>query len=874
VTSHVQTASNGGGTISSTAVAVTTTAGNFLTLSVLSANGAAALPLLSVTDSSGGTNVWHYATTAANQNPPAADVFDSANGCWVMTTVAWCRTTASVTSVTATLTGSADVFLWAVADEWSGVPATLLPVGLTDTTDYSARTSWTSLPVTGAAGAPVVIYAGAFSSFSAANTAGYSLQSGGSVFGGFAVASATGPQSCNFTQPSGTIASAVTFTMVNPADGPPPFALDAPGLLSPASFANAGQSRRPNVPLTDPTPPAASGATAAAGAAAATGTAAQPSASVTANAGAAAGTGAALPPVTFPSLQSILALAATQRVDIPVVGDSMTEGWGSSTFTGRYISQTSVKVRALYPGGAAGTGGGLGFIPVQSTGTSSLTWPWTLASGSVNNADIGPVRLAAQMTGAATLTWTAPSGTTSVKILWYNAGSGVSGSWSYKVGAGSATTVSNSGTAADGQLTTPVTITSGQVLTVAWVSGTVYVDGLIHYAGDEASGLTFHGMGISGWDCSTLSAGWRQAGEDWRVSMAALENNGFFGIFLGLNDANSDALDGGFTAAQYQANLAAMITYIRGNAALASLPVLLIIPYQEFASAGVVAFKDGGGWAAYVTAALAVASATPGCTVVNLTSAPGMPQPTSAGGDANFFDGIHTNNTGSGDVAAVIAGILAPPSASASAGTAAGQGTAAAPSAQVTPAVGVPAGQGAARVPSAAATTTAGAASGTGQAPSPPAAITANAGQATGTGTAAQPSAAVTANAGTAAGTGTAPQPSVTTSGSGTANAGTAAGTGTAPQPAASVTATAGAATGSGTARAPSAQLVSTAFAGAAAGSGTARMPALQLAANAQAAVSLGQALQATGQAIIPAVFATATPGGGTLTTAIPGGQP
>lgn len=353
------------------------------------------------------------------------------------------------------------------------------------------------------------------------------------------------------------------------------------------------------------------------------------------------------------TLAQILAQAATQRVDVPVVGDSVTEGHGASSFATRGIAAINSSLRTRFLGTSSG---GLGFTGIQNTGTFSFTWPVTVASGSPSTTDTGPVRTGLTATSACTITWTAPSGTTSVRVMYDNPGSGTAGSFTYKVGSGGTTTVSNSGSAQGGQLTASITITGGQVLTLAWVSGTVHFDGLVHYAGDETAGLTFHGAGRCSWDASTSSPdGWRQAGEDWRPAVANLQSNGFFGVFLGLNDCNSLQGDGGFTAAQYQANLSALITYIRGNAAFTALQVLLIIPYAPIADGSNLTFKDGS-WPPYRTAALAVAAATANCTVADLTT--GMTQPTSAGGDANYYDGIHPNDTGYGKLATAVSGAI------------------------------------------------------------------------------------------------------------------------------------------------------------------------------------------------------------------------
>jgi lysophospholipase L1-like esterase len=238
------------------------------------------------------------------------------------------------------------------------------------------------------------------------------------------------------------------------------------------------------------------------------------------------------------------------------------------------------------------------------------------------------------MFGAQSYTWTAPAGTTSVKIMYFDAG--VAGSFTWKINSGGTTTITNAGTL-EGALSAGITITSGQVLTIAWVSGSAFPEGIIHYAGDESSGLTFHGCGHFGWNSGTGSAGWQQAGSgfDWRPAIAKL-STGAVAIMLGINDATSGG--GNFTGAQFQTSITTMITYLRGNASLASLPVLLLIPYK--ANETVV---DAGGWAAYAAALRAIEASVSQVHCIDLNYR--MP---SIASDTNslYYDTVHPANAG------------------------------------------------------------------------------------------------------------------------------------------------------------------------------------------------------------------------------------
>jgi hypothetical protein len=103
--------------------------------------------------------------------------------------------------------------MWVAVDEWSSVPAGSTATGLADATDYIAQTSWTSPAVTAPAGSLVVVTAVSFTGFSAANTAGFTLEAGANHYGGWALPSSPGSYSCNFTQSSGNIGGSCTLVI-------------------------------------------------------------------------------------------------------------------------------------------------------------------------------------------------------------------------------------------------------------------------------------------------------------------------------------------------------------------------------------------------------------------------------------------------------------------------------------------------------------------------------------------------------------------------------------------------------------------------------------------------------------------------------------
>jgi lysophospholipase L1-like esterase len=344
------------------------------------------------------------------------------------------------------------------------------------------------------------------------------------------------------------------------------------------------------------------------------------------------------------ALYAAIANRNNARCDIVVIGDSITEGQGATAFTNRWVTQANRAIRAAYPTTVSGASGGLGFIPIQSSGETSYTWPVTLASGSPGVFDLGPVRACADITGTTSFTWTAPPGTTSVQIMYYDAG--FSGSFTWKIGSGSTTTVTNASGLVD-LLTASIPISGGQVLTIAWASGEVLLDGIVHYAGDEASGITFHGCGHYGWS-TTDWLGAEDDGLNWQQCYSVL-NPVAVAIMLGVNDASTSA--GNLSAATFGSNLASLISGIRGGATtLAALPLLLIAPYAASET-----YNDAGGWPAYVAAARAVAGAdTVGAHMIDLS----YPLPTVASSwhsGALYADTVHPSDLGHVVAAEIVA---------------------------------------------------------------------------------------------------------------------------------------------------------------------------------------------------------------------------
>jgi len=349
-------------------------------------------------------------------------------------------------------------------------------------------------------------------------------------------------------------------------------------------------------------------------------------------------------------IQTAIASRNVARVDIPVIGDSITEGQAATTWTQGFVFQASRAIRCAYPTAATGTGGGQGFIPLVATGESSFTWPVTTVGSNFSTTVLGPNRNAVQMTGTQSFTWTAPAGTTSVRVMYFDGPA--AGKFSWKVASGGATTVTPANTSTD-LLTASITITSGQVLTIAWVSGTgsnaPVVDGIMHYAGDESSGITFHECGFYGWDSSTNE--WNQPGPS-GLNWAQCYANAFPGIaglviFLGGNDGSDSE---GVNAATFQVNLTAFIATLRGaSSVLTDIPIVLIIQNTSSHT-----WVDSGGWPAYIAAMRNIAAAGPNIACVDLNYR--MPSVASNwNGGELYADIAHPTNLGHALIGEILA---------------------------------------------------------------------------------------------------------------------------------------------------------------------------------------------------------------------------
>ena len=344
----------------------------------------------------------------------------------------------------------------------------------------------------------------------------------------------------------------------------------------------------------------------------------------------------------------------TQAATWVAWGDSITEGQGSTTVAGRWINQTLTTLRTKYP--ISGVTGGFGYVPSfyntynAGSGEDSdwSTDPVLSGSASENTANDGAPDGGQELGNGAGLglrTVTLKSGGSetfkvsgsSIDIM-YNYGSG---SFSYKVDSGAATTIATTGgTGATGSKHVAFSSTGSHTVTISGVSGSVILEGIMVYSGDETKGIHLYDSAQS---AITTPDYLKQA-----TNVAAITANvkaDLVTIELGANDFGR----GGATPTQTTANLKTMVADIR-NASKSHEPSIVIVVVYPNTGTGTLGYP----WSSYESAIKAVTSADPTLGLLDLTS---FGTAGKAGG-VIATDGIHPSNAGQTKLAQMVSGYL------------------------------------------------------------------------------------------------------------------------------------------------------------------------------------------------------------------------
>ncbi len=194
-------------------------------------------------------------------------------------------------------------------------------------------------------------------------------------------------------------------------------------------------------------------------------------------------------------------------------------------------------------------------------------------------------------------------------------------------------------------------------LTLAWVSGSSNVDGIVEYNGDYAAGIQVHDAGHYGWQTSNWSGVMTSATASPAAAIAALTPAAII-ISLGVNDQYN-----GVAPATFQTGITTVISQLRA-AATAPYPAIILNMYPPRVGQSGYTYP----WSQYVNAAWNVASADTGgpsstsiVSVMDFTLGPQMP-----GADNDSYglwasaDTVHPSNKGHSTIADRLAAFLAP----------------------------------------------------------------------------------------------------------------------------------------------------------------------------------------------------------------------
>jgi len=296
-----------------------------------------------------------------------------------------------------------------------------------------------------------------------------------------------------------------------------------------------------------------------------------------------------------------------QRVNVAVLGDSITEGQGATQFDRRWVSKLQEQLRAHLPTSGL-AGGGRGFIAAEMTGQNSFTSPASNVGGPRASHPYGPKRHSLVLEEAGHEVSFALNGT-SCDLLYIG---GTGGSVTYSVDGGAPVVFVIPGPLLDGQKERITFPSSGEhTLTVAWASGDSYIHGVIEYNGDEEKGIHVNDAGHYGWNTGYGSAGWLQggfAGNFWPAGVASLGSD-LLMVALGTNDPVS-----GISPTEHKSNIEGIISKVRaGYAELGwSAPPVLLVPYGGPAN-------TASSWQGYVSAELEIAAEDPAVAISDLS---------------------------------------------------------------------------------------------------------------------------------------------------------------------------------------------------------------------------------------------------------------
>lgn len=337
------------------------------------------------------------------------------------------------------------------------------------------------------------------------------------------------------------------------------------------------------------------------------------------------------------TLKTAIANRETKRVNIGMLGASVTEGF-PSTFVNQPTWKMDVEARNGYP--TSNNPNGRGFIghpsiPVFNNGTAD----WFYSGSGTYSESIG-------WGGQHTIWYVAPADTTSycgvntgpctsIDVVVYCSPNGTTDGVAYSVDWSINGTVSNYAPVAGPQhRRINVPVTSTVIFASSGTSGAgtnVVIEGVVAYNGDESKGIQVHRFGHSSytvdmWMTNTLGA------PNWLDSIVLEDLDALIISEIGLNDGSTGG--GNLTAAQFQTKFSDFIDYIRTKY---FKPILVVAPPDvSYGLSLADSFQN------YVTALRTVAKAK-GCQFLDLSQK--MPVSPNA---IYYTDNVHLSTDGAG----------------------------------------------------------------------------------------------------------------------------------------------------------------------------------------------------------------------------------
>lgn len=315
-----------------------------------------------------------------------------------------------------------------------------------------------------------------------------------------------------------------------------------------------------------------------------------------------------------------LAGVDTSPADILLVDDSTGEGTGTSS--SRAFPENTWARRMVFLlrqhclSNSVGVGGP-GYIPAFYAITPAISgvgFSWA-GSPTLESAFSGLGCRSAKLTGAGQVGTISLSAVTSFDVVFTKASGG--GSFSVAIDGGAPVTVSAADTTTSygnrQRFTMPDQ--NAHTVTIAWVSGQVWFEGLMAYRGDENNGIRLwdaahHGFRAGNFSGDYLTGG-GTAGATWARSIPAtiaLAING-----MGLNDYGAQ-----LGAAVYKQRMDKLNGIIRARVG-ATVPIVMIAKYRRADSTG-LASEAVEPWANYVEALRELAAADPTVYLVDLSA--------------------------------------------------------------------------------------------------------------------------------------------------------------------------------------------------------------------------------------------------------------